>query len=281
MKTGIYDMPMSDYLAIDALSSGVAHTILSASPMHARFEQTEERKASSKMDIGTYAHKLLLEGNSDGLVICPFADWRKDAAKEMRDAAWADGKLPILVDNVAAVEAMVKAAREYVADSEIAGIFDSGKPEQTIVWQEGDILLKARPDWLSDDYLLHVKTTGASVSPRPFSRLAANSGYDFALAFYMRGLQAVKPDADVNHVILAIEQTAPYACKLFDLTAARRDVANMQVVIAIQTWMRCQSGGKFPAYDGTIHSIDIQTWELAQAEEDMLTDDELNGGIPA
>lgn len=271
---------MAEYLALPALSSGVAHTILSASPLHARFEQQNERVASSEMDIGTYAHAMLLEGGADALVVCPFDDWRKNEAKAMRDEARAGGKLPILQGKIAPVEAMVVAAHDYLDASEIAGVFKSGKPEQSIVWRDGQTLCKARPDWLNDEIMLHYKTT-TNVNPRAFSRIASNMGYDVALMFYMRGLDAVLPDNNVQHYILAQETAAPYACKLFDLTAARAGVAEIQVERAIKTWQRCVDTGHFPAYDGSIHSIDLQPWELAQAEEDMLTDEELNAGIPA
>lgn len=281
MVQGIYQMTMQEYLALPALSSGVAHTLISASPLHARFEQQNERAANSAMDIGEYAHAMLLEGGHAGLVVIEADDWRTKAAKEQRDAARADGKLPILAHKLAAVEAMVDAAHGYIQESDIAEIFLDGKPEQTIVWQEGDTWCKARFDWLGERYAMHYKTTQASVSPRSFSRLAANSGYDFALMFYLRGLGVVLPDNEANHVILAQEQSSPYACKLFDLTAARAGVSELLVSRAIVQWGRCQAENKWPSYDGTIHSIDVTPWELAQAEEDMLTDSELNGGIPA
>lgn len=192
---------------------------------------------------------------------------------------------------------MVAAAKAFIATSEIAGVFDSGAAEQTIEWEEcvqkwvhpdreptfdrsEAIFCKARPDWLSDSVLLHYKTTLGSVNPDSFSRLATANGYDFAMAFYIRALNAVKPDNDVSHYILAQEQTAPYACKLFDLTAAKADVAHRQVERAINAWASCLKTGKWPAYDGHVHSIDLMPWELARAESDALTDEELKNGIP-
>jgi hypothetical protein len=275
---------MREYLALPALSSGVAHTLLSESPMHARMAQQSERAGSSEADIGTYAHAMLLEGGHTALEVIDAEDWRTKAAKEARDIARATGKLPILQKKVAEVEQMVKAAREFIAGSAVSSVFNSGAAERTIVWQEGDIWLKARPDWLSDDFLLHFKTTTASVNPRAFSRIVAGSGYDLAMLFYVRGLNAVLPDNQVNHLILAQEQFAPYACKLFDLSSAKADIAERRVERAIQTWGECLATNVWPSYDGQIHTIDVQGWELAQAEEELagdLTDDELSGGIPA
>lgn len=302
MDTGIHDISMQEYIDLRALSSGVCHKLLTASPMHAwndsPWNPARVDAASDASDLGTCAHAVLLEGSNAKICVInpeeyrskPTKDnpdggipkgWTNNAIKEARDMARANGLIPLLPWDMLEVNAMVDSARKYLAGSALANVFESGRAESTIVWQEGDVLCKARPDWMNSDTMLHLKTTAASVNPRAFTRMVANMGYDLSLMFYMRGLAAVMPDADVDHVILAIEQAPPYACKLFDLTRARADVAERQVERAIGVWARCQAAGKWPMYDGTVHSIDLTPWELAQAEEDMLTDGELAAGIPA
>ncbi len=278
MIAGIFDIPMAEYLALPALSSGVAHTLLSESPLHARFAQQTERAGSSEADIGTFAHAMLLEGGMDTLVVIDADDWRTKAAKEAREIARAEGKLPILRGKVEAVERMVDAAHAYLTDSALADVFKTGKAERTIVWQEGEVWCKARPDWLSDTVLLHYKTTQASVAPRAFTRLATGAGYDLAMMFYVRGLNAVMPDNQVEHVLLAQEQSSPYACKLFDLSSAKCDIADRRVEQAIQTWGKCLAANVWPTYDGTIHTMDVTNWELAAAEEELLVGDG-EGGV--
>ena len=295
MNPGIYDISMAEYLAIPAFSSGLAHTILSASPLHAWTKSwlnpNREREESKTADIGTVAHAALLEGNFDFVVWIDRNDypgekggipvgWTTKAIKEARDATYAEGKTPILTDDKAAIDAMVAAAKSYIAGSEIAGVFDSGKAEQTITWQEGDILCKSRPDWLSDNYLLHYKTTKGSVNPQTFSRLATNSGYDLAMMFYLRGLEAVLPDSQAQHYLLAQEQSEPYACKLFDLSGPLADVAAHKAGRAINAWASCMKSGKWPAYDGSVHSIELAPWDLAKEEQTQFTEEELKDGIP-
>lgn len=140
---------------------------------------------------------------------------------------------------------------------------------------------------MNEKTLLHVKTTTGSVNPRAFSRVADGMGYDVAMMFYLRGMLAIEPDTVRDHYILAIEQEPPYACKLFDLSSAKADVAERKVERALNAWAACTKSGKWPAYDGSVHSIDLMPWELAQAEEDMQADEssrftaeELRGGIP-
>lgn len=294
MNSGIQQLGMEQYLKLQALSSGIINILLQQSPRHAWFDSPlnpdRPESESGVADIGTLAHACLLEGGTSRLACIDPEDypsktggvpkgWTNNAIREARDIARAEGKIPVLLEDVEAVTQMVMAAREFIASSEIKGIFESGKAEQTIIWSEGmgepntTFLCKARPDWLSDKILLHFKTTQASVSPNAFSRLAVNSGYDIAMAFYIRGLDTVLPDNEVSHYILAQEQTAPYACKLFDMTPQKADVVRRKVGRAINIWATCLKSGKWPAYDGHVHSIDLMPWEMERALEDGLLED--------
>lgn len=302
MKTGIHQLTMQEYLALPALSSGVAHDCITLSPHEAWFgsvfNPARVDAPSAEADTGTCAHAMLLESSDAKICVIQPEDyrskptkdnpegnvpkgWTNDAIRAARDAARSNGLIPLLPWDMPPIRDMVDEAKRYLAGSKFAGVLDTGKPEQTIIWYEGDVMCKARPDWLSDTTLLHFKTTKMSVRPESFARTVGNLGYDFALMFYLRGLEAAAPDMDVDHVILAQRQEPPYVCKLFDLTSARADVIGRQVERAIGVWARCQAAAKWPAYSGDVHSIDLTAWELAQAEEDMLTDGELAAGIPA
>lgn len=302
MKAGIFDkLSMADYLALPALSSGVAHDCISLSPYEAWygsvFNPARVDTPNEASDTGTCAHAMLLEGSDAKICIIQPEDypskptkaepegkvpkgWTNDAIRAARDAARSNGLIPLLPWDMPPIRDMVSEAKRYLSTTKIPDLLATGKPEQTIIWYEGDVMCKARPDWLSDGSLVHFKTTKMSVRPEPFARTVGNMGYDFALMFYLRGLSVAASDMDVDHYILAQRQDAPYVCKLFDLTAARADVVSRQVERAIGVWARCQASGKWPAYDGSVHSIDLTPWELAQAEEDMLTDGELEHGVP-
>lgn len=293
MTPGIYsDVPIDVYVAdkllsVPSLSSGCARTIESATPLHAwtdhpRLNPNYEHDGSKVADTGSVAHDVLLEGGTDCVVIIDPADypgrtgtvpkgWTNNAIRAARDDARAAKKYPILKDDAAAVMAMVETAREYIERSPLRGIFALAEAEATMVWQEGPVWLRARPDLLAHDrsFVVHYKTTLASVKPRSFERIAASMGYDFTLMFYARGLAELEPEAGANarHYILAQEQRAPYACKLFDLTAAKASIASSRVERAITTWARCMASGKWPDYDTAVHSIEPSPWELAEEEQ--------------
>lgn len=268
MTPGIHQLTMPEYLALDALSSGRAHRVLSQSPAHAKYAEREE---NGKMDFGSLAHKLLLENTEDGLMIIEADDWRTKAAKELRDEARGAGKIPVLSKQMPAVRLMAKVAREFIAQSEIAGVFGSGLPEQTVVWQEGDILCKARPDWLNDKTILHYKTTEGSASPAPFIRNQLfPMGYDVAAMFYERGLCSAR-----QSVFLVQEAYEPYACSLIALDPAAAELAAEKVARAIGIWQECVRTGVYPAYVPRIHWAEPMPWHLAESEEKR-TESEVN-----
>ena len=290
MKPGIHQgIPMAQYLALDALSSGLCNTLLQCSPFHAAWQQKHrDEDASAASDIGTAIHDVLLEG-IDRIVPIDAPDWRTKAAKEAREQARANGGIPMLLHKVAQIDAAVKAAKAYIAGSELAGVFDTGAPEQVMIWQEDGALCKARPDWLTADHsvLLHVKTTSGSANPESWIRnQLVNSGYDVACAFYERGLSeargAALPKPPLS-VFLVIEQNAPHGCSLVALSPAMMDLASRKVARAIDAWSACRSANRWPAYPSRIAYAEPRNWDI-QAEEEgafrHFDEDELRGGIP-
>ena len=204
-------------------------------------------------------------------------DWRTKAAKEARDAAHAAGQIPILSAKLPVILNMVDAAKAFVASSEIAGIFDAGKPEVTLTWEDDGVLCKARPDWLPGDHsrILHVKTTGGSAEPESWIRnqLFA-SGYDVAAVFYELGLLRAADvasfppgrKADTESIFLVIEQDAPHGCSLIGLDPMTRENAERKVARAIAIWRECMKSGKWPCYPTQICYAETPAWEAARVE---------------
>jgi hypothetical protein len=166
------------------------------------------------------------------------------------------------------IRTMVNRAKWFVEQSELAGIFDNGKPEVTVEWDDNGLPCKARPDLLSDDFHLSVKTTNhiGGAHPAYFSRHTLGSnGYDFAQMFYRRGLE--KNDIYVEHRILVIEQQKPHGCCIVKLSAGKEAIAGADVERAIATWRECESSGHYPGYSYDTFEAEATPWELAAAEE--------------
>lgn len=273
MTPGLYpDMPMARYIALQAFSAGLANNVLALSPFHAwhgsPWNPDAPRDYAQDADIGTYAHAMLLEGEHSKVVVIDAKDWRTNLAKELRDAARAEGKLPILQHKIGEVENMVDEARRFVAQSEIAGIFDNGAAEQTAIWDTDGLLCKARPDWLSGDnrICLSYKTTAGSASPESWIRLQLPQ-YAIGMIHYEAGIRATTGEDDVRVVHLVQEQNAPYKCALVALAPAYQELASSRYYRALNTWQECLKTGQFPAYPTRICWAEPKAWQMAEMDE--------------
>ena len=281
-KPGIYTLSAEAYHADPcpepSLSASIANVILQRSPAHARIQHPRlyagyEPRDDSRFDLGTAAHALLLERDASRFVWVPHNDWRTKDAKETRDAARAEGKLPILAQYEPVLHEMARIARETVNDSELAGLFDSGQPEQTVVWQDDGAWCRARPDWLNPAQRVCLDyKTAASAAPEQFIRQLGNIGYDVSAEFYLRGLAAVG-HADLTYVFLAQEVEPPYACSLISLANTYREVAQDKVERAITCWRMCMAAGRWPAYTTRIHYAEPPAWVLNEYASQQALDE--------
>jgi hypothetical protein len=286
IQPGIFDFDAATYHAdpcpYPSLSSSVANILLTQSPAHAWLAHprlnpafTVTRETDSRLDLGSIAHAMLLEPHTDPIVIVDAADWRTKAAKEQRDAAHAAGKFAILAHKYADVQAMVIAARAYIDTTELAGIFETGDAERTIIWQEGETWCRARPDLLSADrrIIVDYKTTD-SAAPDAFSKQIGRMGYDLQSEFYSRGMFAITGREDAAFVFLVQEITRPYACSLISLSNAYREVGQLKVKRALSIWDKCTHQHSWPGYDTRILYCEPKPWDLIDAESTESTQEE-------
>lgn len=294
---GIFRIDMASYLADPcrepSISSGCAFRLLNENPFAAWYFHPRlgghQREPSAASDIGTIAHDILLGGEGKIAEINP-ADYRSKPTKDnpegnipngwvngairaARDEARDNGLTPILSGDMIGVRAMVKAAREYVANSAIRGVFDSGESELTVIAKKGDTWLRARPDWLNDDICLHYKTSKADIGPKSFGRIMGSMGYSFALAYYDHILKRVEPTSMRHQMILVQSQNPPYACALYDLAPAKLAIERAQVSRAIALWQECIDRNSWPGYSQRVCSIDVTPWELAEHEAQLVEDE--------
>jgi PDDEXK-like domain of unknown function (DUF3799) len=269
---GIYTIPHAEYHAdccpTPSLSSSVAKVLLRQSPahaamMHPKLNPSYVNSESSRFDLGTICHALLLEDDSSRLVTIEADDWRTKAAKEARDAARAEGRIPILVKQAAHLLKMVGTARDFLRNSELGDF--RFQAERTIAWQDNGIWCRARPDWLSDgrDLILDYKTCD-DASPDSFIRQIGRMSYDLQAAFYLRGLQAVGSSA--TFVFLAQEIEIPYACSLVALSNSYLELAAAKAERAVRTWSYCLKSGDWHGYTNKILYADPPSWAMAEHE---------------
>jgi hypothetical protein len=277
MKAGIHNIPMAEYLADPclrpSLSAGIAHTLITKSPMHAKAEHPKlspqyVAKDADKFDIGTASHSMILEGE-DKVCVVEADDWRKKESQEKRDDARKNGLTPLLRKHYEAVTQMVGVAKSFMAECEIGPRIKDADAELTMLWQERDLWMRARPDlWSKDRRVLVNYKTSESAEPNTFIRLIPRLGYDLSAAFYERGARILGHQAQEFFVVLEINP--PFACSLVGLDPAMREVADSKLALALKAWRRCMETDLWPAYPLNVCYASPTSWELDRAEERRL-----------
>lgn len=258
-----------------SLSSTVARKLLYESPAHAkaahpRLSPQPVQKDTDAFDLGTAVHALLLE-NTVAVQVCDFKDWRSNAAKAAREEARAAELVPMLPHQWEAVREMVDTVRPQLDALEVEPIpFTDGQPEVTIVWNEGEVVCRARFDWVYNQHPVidNLKTTSRSANPHPFSRriFSPELGYDVQAAFYLRGARAVF-GRDHEYRWVVVETEPPYAVSVVSLTPAALEIADAKVDLAIARWRECLASGEWPGYPRQVCYAEAPPWEEARLLE--------------
>lgn len=275
-EPGLYELPAGEYHADPceepSLSSGLARTLLTHSPKHAwwahpRLNPDHEPEHSTAFDIGTAAHALLLEGES-GVVVIEAKDYKTQAARAERDAAYAAHKVPLLVERWQDVQDMVEAARIQLGKHAHRPVaFEDGQPEQVLIWREPNgVWCRARLDWFHTDRrtIGDFKTTSGSANPEAWIRRTLfGMGYDVQDSFYRRGARAVL-GVDPGFYFVVQEMARPFALSVVSLDRAAVELADEKVAHAIQVWGECQRSQRWPGYPTRTCWAQLPPWEHAQ-----------------
>lgn len=280
-KPGIYSMTLPEYIADPciepSLSASVAHTLITQSPIHAFVQHPRLNKGviesgSTKMDIGTIVHGLVLEGDESRLVIVEADDWRTNVAKETRNAARLAGLVPVLAGDIGMIREIAAAARSAIANSELREEFtpEAGKAEQTLVWQEGECWYRSRPDWLTNDHriIIDLKTTAGSAEPSAWLRTMLGNGNDLQAALGLRGLTLLTKNSVIpQFVFWVVEQNPPYASSFIGLSPQFLEMSEHKLARAMQLWSDCTMTNCWSGYPDRICYLEPPSWEWTREQE--------------
>lgn len=286
-ESGIYDgVPDTEYHAdpvdVPSLSSSICKLLVTRSPLHAWYEHPRLNRAKAleietptrAMDIGTAVHATIL-GQGRGVKEIVADDYRTKAAKDARDAARAAGLVPVLSADMERVTEIATAARDQLAGTELAGIFEAGTAETTLVWRDnGGVWCRARVDWLPASAregghitVVDLKTTGGSASPEDWQRTAFDMGYDIQDAFYRRGLAALIPGVrSIRFKFVVLEQDPPYGLTINEFSGQALYEAVELAEAGIRMWGACVRRGEWPGYPVETSHMDPPKWRSERAE---------------
>ena len=259
---GCYDIPTSAYHADPcpepSLSNSIAKVLLNDSPLHAaaqhpRLARHFRRKDKDIFDLGKAAHTLLL-GKGEPFEIVKADNWQIKAARTARADARAAGKVPILEYQFDNTAEMVEACRQQLAEHKEGDLLATGKGEQALIWQEGEVWCRSLLDWMPETVeegavFVDYKTTAASAHPSLWSsRTGPAIGFDFQNAFYQRGIKQVFKLKKYRFVFIVQENCPPYCLSIIEIDPPAVSKAMRHVKTAVGIWRTSLRENWWPGY---------------------------------
>ena len=258
----------SDPCMEPSLSSTLARNILFQSPLHAwtaspRLNPELEPVVKSAFEIGRAAHTALL---SKGQLIHVMShdSYRTNAAKEERDEARAAGMTVLKLDEWAAVDAMVGAARSQIRAHGIGDVFEYGRNELAHFAEIGGIWCRALTDCMHDglDVIYDYKTTASSAEPGAVIRTICSYGYDVQAAHYLDVVEAVTGRTWKFRFVMQ-EKEPPWALSVVEIDESWLVTARKKVARARELWRMClekYGDSPWPGYPSQIAVLSAPTW---------------------
>jgi len=275
---GIYQLTADEYhadpVAGGSLSSTGARKLLDPS-CPALFKHWRDNPEEHKphYDFGQAAHAHLL-GIGRPIHVIDAGDYKKKAAQEERDEAYAANEIPLLSEQWETVDAMVAQLRAHpVANA----LFDpeNGAPEQTIVWRDRrtGVACRAMLDWTPNrgngrlivpDY----KTTARAVDPRSLEKTLAEHGLHQQGAWNLDAVQAAGLTGDLDPAFLLVFQSkvAPFLVNVVQIDPHALMWGDLLNQEARATYAHCTRTGRWPGYEH-VTSIDLPRYTVRQLED--------------
>lgn len=257
---------------VPALSSSIATTLVTRSPLHAWHEHPKlggaSRKRTRAMDLGTVVHTLVL-GEGKRFAILDHDDYRTKAAREDRDAADASGHAPILRREYDVASAAADAIRARLRSDH--GIALAGASEVAVTWLEpssrGPVRCRAMFDHVDGARIVDLKTSH-SAEPEAFERAMVSHGYDIQHAAYLRALESLQPAyvGRTEMVFVVAEIEPPFAMMVGSPAGDMAELGERRWHRAVETWARCLATNEWPGYPTRRHDLHAPAWAIQREE---------------
>lgn len=253
-------MSNKEYHAHPALGSTSLKTLATKTPAHYRW-QADHPVHKDVFDLGTVAHSLILEGDTTGVEVLDYPAWTTKAAREARDDARNQGKIPLLEKDWQEVMAMHDAV---MAHPEARALLTGHRPETSVFWEEDGLHLKCRPDAWQHGLLIDLKTT-RTADPNEFGRTAAEFGYHQSAGHYIDGVKAITGE-ELPFKFILVEKTAPYFVSVVELDIEAVGIGRQLNDRAKRIYRECTETGRWPGYTNS-EPVNLPMWAIYKAED--------------
>ncbi|SDN18765.1 PD-(D/E)XK nuclease-like domain-containing protein [Streptomyces wuyuanensis] len=268
-------LPADDYHAdrTSISSSGLRALLPPGCPAQYLYDRNNPKPPKREFDLGNATHTEIL-GDGHEIEVIDAPNWLKADAREKRDAAYDQRRVPLLHHEYEQVQAMAAAIRQHPQ----AGPLFAGKgiAERSLYWTDPatGVRCRARPDWLKEypglTLAVDLKTIKSS-DPETVSRAIRDHSYHQQDPLYIDGITAVLKPADVRFVFVFVSKQPPHLITVGELVQQDRDTGRARNERALRIYADCQATGNWPDWTGTtteIPPIAMPSWDsIRQAEE--------------
>lgn len=278
-EPGMYEMTNAEYHAdpvpgFSLSSSGARKLIAPSCPALFKHERDNPRPPSENLELGSAAHTVVL-GKGDQIVVVDAPDWRTKDARAQRDAARAEGKIPLLPDDFAIVQAMAAQLRAH----EFAGKLlasNAGAPERCLFWRDGNIMRRAMLDWLRDPKpnrrtIVTDYKTACAADEESFAKAMHNYGYHQQAAWYLDGVEALGLTGNGEppvFLFIVQEKKAPYLVNVVQPDPDSLAIGRHLNREAIASYRECMASGIWPGYGTEPKMVSLPPYVVRQYEKE-------------
>jgi hypothetical protein len=228
------------------------------------------RESKPHFDLGTVLHASALPGeDADEIAV------RKPEGMDMRTKegkaflAEHKGKIIVSPSDACVLDQMMLSLREHPFSAGLVNGDLKGKAEQSFFCTDPEtgLELKARPDFILDDYslILDLKTT-VDASPKGFQRSVANYRYFVQASHYLdvvEGATGTRPQA---FLFIAVEKLRPFSTAVYMADQAMIDLGKQQAREDLNNIAQWIADDKFPGYSERVEEISLPKWMLPKED---------------
>lgn len=264
LSHGIHaSIPMSEYLDIDAMSSGRLEW-LAVSPRYYRYRLDHPEPDTDATRLGTALHTCLLEPDHFALWYAREPDFnaigvghyqKPRATREYRlqvEALEAQGLEVLTNDETDAVTGMAMSIAAHPHAKAI--LRKCPEREVTLLWDRDGRLCRGRVDLLGDGITAEVKTTRSLRRFSPF--VITDRGYYRQSAWYVGGLEALGRVTKASFYI-AVESMPPYDVGVFVLDGPTLDFGHIANDALLARLDECEASGEWPGMFPSVVPVQI------------------------
>ena len=276
MKTGIKrNLTGDEYHAGPGISkSGL--DLIAHSPLHywAKYldPKRQPQESTPALRLGTAIHTAVLEPDRFAIEyrVAPQVDRRTKDGK----ALWEDFTARCAEDNATPISADDFEICRRIADQvrshpTAQTLFQTGSAEQSAYWidEETGVLCKCRPDWLSRQVIVDLKST-RDASPSGFQRSAYGFRYHVQAAWYLDGIAATTGKPRDAFIFAAFEKESPFACAFYYADQSMIEAGRAEYRRLLRTYAECMKSGRWPGYPMELQALTLPPWATPAADND-------------